>query len=318
MTRTVLLLDEVEPPNLKAIEDVVTLVSSGEYDSEAAMRTDIERFDALVVLTYEVDEQLLEAADSLSLVAKRGVGVDNVDIPAATERGILVCNTPGANARAVAEHALSLLLAVRHRVLSADRHTREGGWDRERFETAELGGDVLGTFGAGNTGRTLARLADGIGMDVVTYDPYVDESALPEGAAMVDSPSELFERADAVSVHVPLTDETEGAVGADELAALGSDGILLNTARGAVVDEDALVAVLEAETIAGAGLDVYATEPPAEDHPVFGMDTVVVTPHVAGATVEANAEKYRVTGENIRQVMAGDVPATALNPEAVE
>jgi phosphoglycerate dehydrogenase-like enzyme len=317
VTWTVLLLDEAEPPNLAAIEDVATLVSSGEYDSEAAMRADIDRFDAVVVLSHEIDEELLNG-DSLSLVAKRGVGVDNVDIPAATDRGILVCNTPGANARAVAEHALSLLTAVRHRVLSADRHTRGGGWDRERFETSELGGDVLGTLGAGNTGRTLASLADGIGMDVVTYDPYVDESVLPEGAAMVDSPDELFERSDAVSVHVPLTDETEGAVGADELRSLGSEGILLNTARGEIVDADALVAALEAETSAGAGLDAYATEPPAEDHPLFGMDNVVVTPHVAGATVEANAEKYRVTGESIRQVMAGEVPETALNPEAVE
>ena len=317
MSVQVLLFDGVEPSDLEAIEDVATFTAASEYDSEVALRADIDRFDAVVVLNREIGAELLEAADSLSIVAKRGVGVDNVDIEAATEHGVLVCNTPGANARAVAEHALSLLLAVRHRVLLADRQTRAGDWNPERFETSELGGDVLGTFGAGNTGRTLARLAEGIGMDVLAYDPYVDADALPVGVSLVDSPATLFDRADAVSVHVPLTEETRGAVGAAELDALGPHGILLNTARGGVVDEDALVTALEDGTIAGAGLDVYESEPPAKDHPVFGFDEVVVTPHVAGATVEANAEKYRVTGENIRQVMAGEVPETALNPEAV-
>lgn len=318
MSVQVLLFDGVEPSDLEAIADVATFTVASEYDSETALRADVDRFDAVVVLTREIDAELLAAADSLSIVAKRGVGVDNVDIEAATERGVLVCNTPGANARAVAEHALSLLLAVRHRVLAADRHTRAGDWDSGRFETSELGGDILGMFGAGNTGRTLARFADCIGMDVLAYDPYVEADALPAGVSLVDSPASLFERADAVSVHVPLTEETEGAVGADELEALGAEGILLNTARGGVVDEDTLVSALEDGTIAGADLDVYETEPPAEDHSLFGLDEVVVTPHVAGATVEANAEKYRVTGSNIRQVVAGDVPETALNPEAVK
>jgi D-3-phosphoglycerate dehydrogenase len=317
MSVQTLLFDGVEPSDLDGLDDVATFTVAGEYDSDAALRADLDRFDAIVVLTREIDAELLDAAESLSLIAKRGVGVDNVDIEAATERGVLVCNTPGANARAVAEHALSLLLAVRHRVLAADRHTRAGGWNPASFETSELGGDVLGAYGAGNTGRTLARLADGIGMDVITYDPYVDADSLPAGASLVDSPAELFKRADTVSVHVPLTDETWGAVGAEELAALGLDGILINTARGGVVNEDALVSALETETIAGAGLDVYETEPPVKDHPLFEFDQVVVTPHVAGATVEANAEKYCMTAENIRRVSDGEVPETALNPGAV-
>jgi phosphoglycerate dehydrogenase-like enzyme len=237
-TWDVLLLDGIGPADLAAIDDIATLVSSGAYDLETALRADVGRFDAIVVTTSEIDADLVEAADSLSVIAKRGVGVDNVDVAAATERGVLVCNTPGANARAVAEHALALLLSVRHRVVLADRETRRGRWDRSRFETSELGGDVVGTLGAGNAGRAFARLADGIGTDVVTYDPYVDEAALPEAVTTVDTAAALFERADAASVHVPLTDETRHAVGPAELERLGPDGILINTARGGVVDED--------------------------------------------------------------------------------
>lgn len=314
--KSVLLLDGVEPSDLPDLADEATLVPESHYDSRAELENDLSRFDAVVVLTSEIDETFLTAADSLSVVAKRGVGVDNVDVGAATERGVLVCNTPGANARAVAEHALGLLVAVRHRIALADRSTRAGEWDRDRFETSELGGDRLGLFGAGDTGQTLARLAEGIGMTVLAYDPYVDASALPDGAEMVSSPEALFDRADAVSVHVPLTDETRRAVGAGELDRLSPDGILVNTARGGVVDEDALVRAVESGAVAGAGLDVFQREPPAADHPLFDADTVVLTPHVAGATVEANAAKYDQTARNVSQVFAGTVPDTALNPAA--
>lgn len=312
MTWEVLLTGRSTRVDLSGASGFATFVSEDEYRDREELLADADRFDAVVVHGFTVDDAFLDAASSLRALAKLGVGVDTIDVQAATERDVVVCNARGANARAVAEHAFSLFLAVRHRILEADRHLRAGGWDRSKFVTSEFENNVLGLYGFGNTGRALADIVNGAGMDVVTYDPYVADADLPDVVTSVATKTEFFSRADAVSVHAPLTEETRGSIGRAELTEL-SGGILINTARGEIVDEAALIDVLERSDLEGAGIDVFAEEPPDRDGPLFKHDRVVTTPHVAGWTVEANAAKNHQTVKNLQTVYKGGIPETALN-----
>ena len=289
-----------------------------EYDSIGDALADIGRYDAVVVRVASLDADVIRNADRLEVISKHGAGLDNVDVAAASERGIVVCNTPGANARSVAEHAITLLLAVRKNVLAADDHVRAGGWERNAFAGHEVTGDALGLLGCGAIACETASLAMGLGLSVVTYDPYVPDEVVPDGVDRVDTAAELFERSDAVSVHVPLTDETHHAVSADELRRLGPDGVLVNTSRGPVVDTATLVDALRAGDVAGAGLDVFEDEPPIEDDPLFDRDDVVVTPHVGGVTDEAMRRMSEGATANVRTVYEGGLPDSTVNREVFE
>ena len=313
----VLVPEPMDETGIEAMAEFAEVVGMDAHADDAARREDIGRFDALVVRTFEVDRALLERTDRLKVIAKHGAGLDNVDVEAATERGVVVCNTPDVNAPSVAEHAISLALAVRKRLRVADADVREGTWDRAKYVSPEMAGDTLGLFGCGSIGARVAELAGAFGMDVVALDPYLTDKTTPPDVELVESSTDLFERADVVSVHTPLTDETRGAIGREELARF-EDGIVVNTARGGIVDEDALAAALEEGTLAGAGLDVFVEEPPNPDHPVFGFENVVVTPHVAGATVEAMERMARGVAENVRTVHDGHLPGTTVNADGLD
>lgn len=317
-TWQVLLPRGIDPAGPDSIADIAEFTSVEAYGSTAELRADVGRFDAVIDRLIDLSAEVIAEAENLKVISKHGVGVDNIDVGAATAHGVVVANTPGANARGVAELAVTLLLTVRKRVLEADRHVRAGEWDRHEFSTPELGGDALGLFGCGHIGSEVARLARGFGMDVRAYDPYVDPSALPDGVEMVDDEAALFAGSDAVSVHVPLTDETHHAVSAAELDALGEGGIVVNTSRGGVVDEAALADALDAGVIAGAGLDTLESEPPSPDDPLLDREDVVLTPHVGGITVESLREASRRAAEHVRAVYEGTLPEHALNAEAAE
>jgi D-3-phosphoglycerate dehydrogenase len=306
----VLVPDDIHPAGPESITDFATLSRYSDYADAAAIRADAHRFDAIVERMFEVDEALLDAATDLKVVSKHGVGLDAIDVAAAHERGVVVCNTPGANAPAVAEHALGLLFALRRSLRRYDRDVRDGQFDRGRYPATDLRGDTLGVLGCGDIGSEVARMAASLGMDVVAHDPYLE--TFPEGVTPVDGRRDLFERADAVSLHVPLTDETAGLVGEAELGAL--DGELVNCARGGVVDEDALCAALDAGTVTGAGVDVFAEEPPGDDHPLFAFENVICTPHVGAYTEDALEAVSRAACENVRTVYEGDVPDSAVAP----
>lgn len=315
----VLLTGPIDDAGREAIADVAEFTSVDEYDDRAALAADIDRFDAIIHRPFDLDADLLARATNLRVIAKHGVGVDSVDVEAATREGIVVCNTPGANARAVAEHSLALLLAVRKRLRPADADLRAGEWpaDDDEYIAGELGGRTLGLFGFGDIARRLAGMATGVGMEVVAYDPYVDAADYPAEVRKVDEEG-LYDAADLLSVHAPLTDETRGAIGAAELAALPAEGIVVTAARGGIVVEDALVDALAAGDLAGAGVDVFETEPPADDHPLFAFENVVVTPHIAGTSREAIRAKATRAAANVRTVLEGGVPDSTLNPAAVE
>ena len=309
---------EIDPAGPESISDFATTTGMDAYDSTDDALADIGSYDAVIVRVAELDREVIEQADHLKVIAKHGTGLDNVDIEAASEHGIVVCNTPGVNARSVAEHTIALLFGVERNLHTADRHVRSGGWDRGAYTGAELQGLTLGLMGYGSIARETAAIARGIGLDIITYDPHRDPNAVPDGVDRVTAFLELFERADAVSLHVPLTDETQGAVSTAQLEALGEHGVLINTARGGIVDETALVEALETDTIRGAGLDNLEHEPPREDHPLFDQDNVLLTPHIGGVTRDALERMSRGAADNIRTVYEGGMPESTVNRETLE
>lgn len=318
MTWDVAIMRPIDEAGVEILDEFAEITWLSEYEDWEAFLEDIGRFEAIVHRQVDLTADVIERGTSLKIISKHGVGLDQIDVRTATERGILVTNTPGANARAVAEHTISLVLAVRKQLLRADRDLRGGEWDRERYKSHEYESDVLGVYGCGDIGSRVVRMAQGLDMSTVAFDPYIEESAMPAGVTKVRSKSELFEESDVVCLHTPLTEETRGAVSRAELRQLSETGIIVNTSRGGLIDQAALVEALEAGRIAGAGIDVFADEPPSPDDPLFDLENAVVTPHIAGTTVESARGKSRGAAENIRAAYQGTIPETAVNADAIE
>jgi len=289
-----------------------------EYDSVDTALDDIAAYDAVVVRVAELDCDVIERAENLNVIAKHGSGLDNVDIEVASDHGIAVCNTPGVNSRSVAEHAIALQFGVQRNLAAADRHVRDGGWDRSAYTGHELLGDTLGLVGFGAIAQETATIAQAIGQDVVVYDPYVSADDVPAGIDQVDDLTELFARSDTVSIHVPLVDGTRHAVSTPQFEALGDGGVLINTSRGGIVDEAALFEALDSDLIAAAGLDNFEQEPPEADDPLLDRDDVLLTPHVGGVTYNALARMSRAAAANIRTVYEGELPESTVNREALD
>ncbi|WP_265109476.1 hydroxyacid dehydrogenase [Halosolutus halophilus] len=309
----VLLPMRIDPSGPESIADFARCTGMDEYGSYEAALDDIDRYDAVIVRVAPLGADVIDRADRLQVIAKHGSGLDNVDVPAASRRDIVVCNTPGANARSVAEHAIALLFGVRRNLHTADRHVRAGNWERAAFTGDELTRDTFGVYGFGNIGRKTADLATGLGMTVLAFDPKKPDDAFLEGVERVESLEALFERSNTVSAHVPLTDRTRHSVSTAELAALGETGVLINTSRGAVVEETALHEALESGTVAGAGLDTFETEPPGDDHPLYARDEVLLTPHVGGVTEQALSRMSQQAAANVRTVYDGGLPDSTKN-----
>ncbi|MEF8820808.1 MAG: hydroxyacid dehydrogenase [Halovenus sp.] len=314
----VLLPIQIDPSGPESIADFAQCTSMGEYSSYSAALDDIGSYEAVVVRTAELDAALLERADRLQVIAKHGTGLDNVDIEAASARDIVVCNTPGANAQSVAEHAIALLFGVHRKLHMTDRHVRAGNWERSTLTGHEIQGDTLGLLGFGDIAQIVASLGDGIEMDVLAYDPFQSDDAFPDFVEPIETVPELFDRSDAVSIHVPLNDETRHMVSTAELEALGEEGVLINTSRGAIVEEAALIETLEEDQLAGAGLDTFAEEPPGEDHPLYARDELLLSPHVGGTTDQALERMSRNAADNIRTVYEGGIPESAVNADDIE
>ncbi len=259
------------------------------------------------------------AGPALKIIARHGIGLDNVDIPAATARGILVVNTPDAPTESTAEHAVALLLAVAKRVVAADMSLRGSEIPKPQLMGTEVRGRVLGIIGCGRVGRRVARICGlGLEMRIMTYDPHCADWGEVEGLVVeaVDSLDELLTRADFVTLHAALTPETQHLIGERELRLMKPGSYLINTSRGPVVDETALVQALTQGHLAGAGLDVFDPEPPAPDHPLFRLTNVVVTPHIASFTDMGFHGMATGVVEQILQVFHGERPAYLVNPAA--
>ena len=288
---------------LAAAEDTAVFAPDcgGQAMSRDALLEALPDHDALIVRSAtRVDDEALEAGRRLRVVGRAGVGLDNIDVESATRRGVLVMNTPGANATATAEHTWALLLSLCRRIPAADASVRAGRWERRRYTGIQLHGKTLGVVGLGRVGRLVALRAQGFGMEVLAYDPYLSADAAAELRVELVDLEQLLAGSDVVTLHVPLTEQTRGFLGTEQLVGMKPGALLVNAARGGLVDEAAVAAALETGRLAGAAFDVFAAEPPAGS-PLLARDDVVLTPHLGASTIEAQRD---VSVQIIEQVLA--------------
>ncbi|MBA3737078.1 MAG: phosphoglycerate dehydrogenase [Actinobacteria bacterium] len=281
------------------------------------LAAEIAPYDALVIRSAtRVSGEVLEAAPRLKVVARAGIGVDNVDVEAATRRGVMVVNAPQSNTISAAEHTMALLLAQARNIPQANSELHAGRWDRERWEGVELSGKTIGLVGLGRVGTLVASRAQGFGMRVIAFDPYVSSGRAKElGVDVMPTLESLLVQSDFVSIHLPGSPDTQGLIGAHQLAMVKHGARLVNTSRGGIVDEDALAKALEDGRLAGAALDVFAEEP-SIDSPLFGLDQVVVTPHLGASTVEAQDKAGTTVAEMVRLALEGQFVPYAVNVSA--
>jgi D-3-phosphoglycerate dehydrogenase / 2-oxoglutarate reductase len=290
-----------------------------EFDGSDAIAQNAATFqpDGLIVRKGIINEAVIEASPALKVIAKHGVGVDNIDTAAATKHGIPVLIAAGANCEAVAEHALALIFALSRRIAEQDRKMRLGIWDKKNYRGGELRGKCLGLVGFGRIGKRLHELVRPLEMHVLYFDPYVpDHSA----AHRVSTLTELLCAADIVSLHCPLTPDTRCLIGRKEFAIMKPGAFIVNTARGAVLDEAALIEALQEKRIGAAGLDTFENEPPDRGNPLFAMENVIATPHVGAFSEESFRNMGTGAAENVLTVLAGKPPdpGCLVNPEALK
>ena len=253
-----------------------------------------------------VDAEVMDAAPQLRVISKHGAGVDNIDLAAAASRGIPVLVAAGANAVSVAEHAIALLLATAKKVLPLDAGLRAGRWEKPDFQGRELAGATLGLMGMGAIAQATGRIAQGLGLKLAGYDPFAADTVFePLGARRCSTFEELLEQSDILSLHCPLTRQTRSILNAAAIARMPAGSYVINTARGGLIDESALVDALRSGHLAGAGLDTFALEPPAPDNPLWSEPNLVATPHIGGVTREASARVGVEAVRGVFQVLEG-------------
>jgi len=278
----------------------------------------VKDVQAILVRVAKLTPDIIQAASQLKVIGKHGVGYDNINIPAATARGVVVTNTPLANSTSVAEHALALLLAVARRIGESDRDLARGTMRSQKvYQGIELSGKVMGIIGLGSAGLRLARMTgQGLGMRVLGFDPY--KEPWPEGIERCREVEPLLAQADFVSIHAPLTKETTNLIGKETLAKMKPTAVLVNTARGGIVDEAAVAEAVTAGRLAGVGLDVVVDEPLKPSHPLNSVPNILLTAHVAGVTEEAMMRMARDSAQDILRVLRGERPKYPVNREVLK
>jgi D-3-phosphoglycerate dehydrogenase len=324
MTARVLVTDyawpslDIERAILGEVDAELVVAETGEPDELVALAADV---DAILTNWRKLPEEALDAAPRCLVVARYGVGLDNIPVAHATELGILVANVPDFCVEEVSDHTLALLLASARRIVTFSRSTRAGEWNLLGLGRGlpRLRGQRLGIVGFGNIARTLVPKARGLGLDVLAYTPRLPPGRDAEtGAETTDDLMHLLSESDYVSLHAPATPETQGLIGEAELRAMKPTAYLINTSRGALIDEEALVRALEEGWIAGAAIDVLTQEPARPDHPLLALDNAIVTPHAAFYSEPAIAELATKAARNVASVLRGEVPATVVNPSVLD
>jgi D-3-phosphoglycerate dehydrogenase len=303
-----IVLDKIE--NFTPDDEAAPILAGAHVFSISSARDELDR-------KYHATKDFLARTPELLVVSTTGAGFDTVNVKDCTAAGVLAVNQSGGNREAVAEHVLSLMISLAKRIGETDRvMRRQANMDRNLYMGEDIHGKSVGIVGLGNVGSRIAELARGLfAMRVLAYDPYLSAAeCAARGAEKVDLP-DLLGTADFVSVNCPLTDETRGMIGAREYALMRPSAYFITTARGSIHDEMALAAALSAKAIAGAGLDVWEKEPPPLDHPLLKFDNVIVTPHAAGATIQARTNLAKIAAEQILDILDGKRPPRILNPE---
>lgn len=310
---TVFIPEPISSAGMDLLEPAASVVGPGPGAaawSEEKSRSTLRVSDAVIVRLFRVGREDLENAPRLRVIAKHGVGVDNIDVRAAAALGVAVVHTPTANSNAVAEHTLALMMALARRIEPAFRAVKEGRFaDRLQYRAVELRGKTLGVVGLGRVGRRVAEMAArGLGMEVIGYDPLVAKVQSGFPVSLEDSVEKVFEKSDFLTFHVPLTPQTRELVNERTLSLLKADCRIVNTSRGGVIDEAALVRALEENRLAGAALDVFADEPLGGDHPLCRAPNTLLTPHISSSTKEALDSMARDAARGVLDVLEGRIP----------
>lgn len=316
--RVVVTSDRISPEAVELLSEKcrIDFIDSYSKPSDIARVVSESRADGLIVRTGKITREVIQASPQLRVIAKHGIGVDNIDVPAASELKVPVLISASANYRSVAEHALGLMLALAKDIPSLDTRVRGGHWDKTSYCGVELFGKGLGLIGFGRIGRRLAELVAPFGMNVLIFDPFIT-GEIPSGITRVQEIGALLQAVDIVSLHLPLTAETRHLIGAAELGIMKKTAWLINTARGEIVDQKALIDALKEGSIAAAGLDTFAQEPPLNLDLLCNAGKLVLTPHVGAATAESIVRMAVEAARNVLTVLEGKKPerAVMVNPE---
>lgn len=308
----VLIADQINQKGIEELEDVAEVVARTDITPEELVN-DIKDFDAIIVRSRtKVTRDVIEAASSLKIIARAGVGVDNVDVEAATERGIMVVNAPESTSITVAEHTMGLILSLSRKISIADKSVKAEKWEKSRFMGMELNGKTMGIVGMGRIGSQVVIRAKAFGMDIIVYDPYITPEAAAELGVEVVSLETLLKNADVITIHVPLTPETKHLISRPEFEMMKDNTLIVNCARGGIINEDDLHEALSKGEINGAALDVFENEPP-ENSSLLELDNVVLTPHIAASTSEAQRDAAIIVAKEIKKVFKGESPRNVIN-----
>ena len=287
--------------------------------SEEELKARIAGYDALIVRSgTKVTREVIEAGTRLKVIGRAGVGVDNIDVDSATERGIMVVNAPGANTISAAEHTIGMLLSLSRKIPAANQSLKSGEWSRKKYMGVEVNGKVLGIIGLGRVGGEVAKRAKGLGMRVVAYDPFISQEKAGELGVSLMAFSEVLSISDFITIHTPLMKDTYHLIGKDEFEKMKEGVRIINCARGGIIDENALVEAIKSGKVAGAALDVFEQEPPPMDSDLLKLDSVIVTPHLGASTEEAQRAAAIVIADEVIRALENKPVRNAVNMIYVE
>ncbi|WP_423793428.1 phosphoglycerate dehydrogenase [Methanocaldococcus indicus] len=309
----ILVTDPIHEDAIKILREIGEVEVATNLTKEELLKK-IEDADILVVRSgTKVDSEVIDRAKKLKIIGRAGVGVDNIDVEKATEKGIIVVNAPDASSISVAELTLGLILSAARNIPQANESVKRGEWDRKRFKGIELYGKTLGVIGLGRIGQQVVKRAKAFGMDIVGYDPYISKEVANElGVRLLDSVQDVCREADIITVHVPLTPKTKGLIGEEEFNLMKKNAIVVNCARGGIIDEKALYKALKEKRIRAAALDVFEEEPP-KNNPLLELDNLICTPHLGASTEEAQKSAGTIVAEQIKKIVNGELAENIVN-----
>ncbi len=314
----VLVADAINEKGIENLKEVADVTVDTSITPEELVNT-INEYHAIIVRSRtKVTREVIEQADNLKIIARAGVGVDNIDLDAATEKGIMVVNSPESTSITVAEHTMGLLLSMARKLTIADKSVKEGKWEKKKFMGVELRNKTLGVIGMGRIGSQVVNRCKAFEMDAVAYDPYLPEEVAKQMGVELTDLETVLKKADFITIHVPLTPETKHLISTKEFELMKDTAFITNCARGGIIDEDALYDALKNDKIGGAALDVYESEPPAEDSKLFELDNIVLTPHIAASTKEAQRDAAIIVADEIIDLFKGGTPKNVLNMPRID
>ena len=311
----ILISDKLEKEGLDIFAAEKDLVVDCKFGIPAVeLKTIIKDYDAIIVRSgTQVTAEIIEAADKLKVIGRAGVGLDNVDLPAATKKGIVAMNTPAGNTTSTAEHTMSMILALTRSIPQAVASVKAGKWERSKFVGVELYGKTLGIIGLGRIGSTVAKMAQGFGMKIIGYDPFLSAAIAAKNGIELTDLETIYKTADYITVHIPKTDETTNMIGEQQISLMKKTVRLVNCARGGIIDEKALAQALKDKRIAGAALDVYDVEPPDFAQELFKLDNCITTPHLGASTSEAQINVAIEIAHAVKDALLGRGIRNAAN-----